>query len=122
MTDKQLVRLAKSFRSGIIRGNPWTKLRPKGKPLSWGMCFQVSAPLQGLLSAHGFETTLETVDFIEINHTFLRLPDGRILDATADQFGLEPVYLGPMPDEYQALIDRHATFVAAARMELEASK
>lgn len=119
MTDKQLVRFARSFRDGIIKDNPWTALRPVGKPKSFGMCFQVSAPLQGLLSAHGFETSLETVDFIEINHTFLRLPDGRILDATADQFGLEPVYLGPMPDEYQALIDRHAAFVAAARTALK---
>lgn len=119
MTDKQLLRCATAFRNEMIKSSPWAKERPKGKPLSWGMCFAVSAPLQGLLSAHGIETSLESVDFIEINHTFLRLPDGRILDATADQFGLEPVYLGPMPDEYQALIDRHAAFVAAARTELD---
>lgn len=72
------------------------------------MCFAVCAPLQGLLSASGIETELEGINFPEVNHYFLRLPDGRILDPTADQFGLEPVYLGPMPLQYEA---RHARLV-----------
>lgn len=38
------------------------------------------------------------------NHVFIRLADGRILDATADQFGLAPIYLGHMPAQYLAWI------------------
>jgi hypothetical protein len=73
-----------------------------GKRSSRMMCMAVSAPLQGLLAAlYGVETELETVDFPESNHVWLRLPDGRILDATADQFGLEPVYLGEVPEIYR---------------------
>ena len=40
--------------------------------------------------------SLEGGDLVE--HVVLELPDGRVLDVTADQFGLDPVYLGPMPD------------------------
>lgn len=84
MTDRQLRRIALDMRRGILGARP-----------SRDMCMAVSAPLQGLLSAvYGFETTLETVDFAETNHVWLRLPDGRVLDATADQFGREAVYLG----------------------------
>jgi hypothetical protein len=91
MTDKQLVSTARAMRRGIL-----------GKRSSADMCMVVSAPLQGFLSAvYMFDTTLEEVDFGETNHVFLRLSDGRILDATADQFGLEPVYLGEMPELYR---------------------
>lgn len=84
MTDRELKRIALDMRRGIL-----------GKRPSTDMCMAVSAPLQGLLSAvYGFDTTLEEVDFLETNHVWLRLPDGRVLDATADQFGREPVYLG----------------------------
>jgi hypothetical protein len=63
---------------------------------------EVSAPLQGLLSAvYGIETSLEEADLGHTNHVFLRLPDGRILDATADQFDLPCVYLGPLPELYR---------------------
>lgn len=91
MTDKQLKRIAREFRRGIL-----------GKRPSKLMCMAVSAPLQGLLSAlYGVECVLEELDFPQCNHVFLRLPDGRILDATADQFGLEAVYLGEVPDVYK---------------------
>lgn len=95
MTDKQLLRIARGVRKGIL-----------GKKPSADMCMAVSAPLQGILSAlYDFQTTLENVDFPEIDHTFLRLSDGRILDATADQFGLEAVYLGPTPELYRAWME-----------------
>lgn len=86
MTDKQLLRIAHDLRKGIL-----------GKKPSADMCMVVSAPLQGMLSAlYGFQTKLEEVWFDET-------PQGTTnLDATADQFGLEPVYLGPMPELYQA--------------------
>ena len=94
MTDKQLVNCARAFRKGI--------LAPGGDPSM--MCFAVCAPLSGLLAASGFPAHEETVDFNEsapcANHTWIRLEDGRILDPTADQFGLEAIYLGPVPELY----------------------
>jgi hypothetical protein len=91
MRDKTLIRIARDFRAGILQGRPSTL-----------MCAAVSFPLQGFLSAlYGIETEVEKIDLDDANHVFLRLPDGRILDATADQFGLEAVYLGPMPERYR---------------------
>jgi hypothetical protein len=90
--DATLKRIAKEMRAGIL-----------GKRSSRLMCMAISAPLQGMLSAvYNFETELETVDFPHSDHVWLRLPDGRILDATADQFGLDPVYLGQVPELYQS--------------------
>lgn len=91
MTDEELQAIARDFRAGLLRGQA-----------SALMCFAVSAPLQGLLSAvYGVETELVELDFPDCNHVVLRLSDGRILDATADQFGLAPVYLGDVPPLYR---------------------
>lgn len=63
------------------------------------MCFAVCAPLAGLLRLHGIEARVvegfpSDGDFY--NHVWLELPDGRVLDPTADQFAdMPPVYLGP---------------------------
>ena len=76
MSDRKLLAVAKSFRKGIL-----------GKGSSCLMCMAVSLPLQGWLSALGVETNLELVNLDWCNHAFLRLPDGRVLDPTADQFG-----------------------------------
>lgn len=65
------------------------------------MCFAVCGPLHGLLALYGVEATIEDGEFGDWNHFWLRLPDGRVLDPTADQFNdqlehpLPPVYLGP---------------------------
>ncbi len=91
MTDRQLKRFAKDFRDGILGGRP-----------SDMMCFAVCAPLQAMLHCVGVNTEIVTSDFPEVNHVWLRLEDGRILDPTADQFGLESVYLGPLPLIYSA--------------------
>lgn len=90
MTDKQLKRIAREMRRGIL-----------GKRSPYMMCMAVSAPLQGLLAFHGVDAELVELDFTTVNHVVLRLADGRILDATADQFGLEAVYLGELPALYQ---------------------
>ncbi len=93
MTDKQLVRYAMSFRKGIL-----------GKRPSAGQCGAICNPLASLLGMEGVDVTRVRVWLPEpyemANHIFLRLPDGRVLDPTADQFprehpGLPPVYLGP---------------------------
>lgn len=77
------------FRSGILDGRP-----------SRMMCFAVCAPLQAYLSMCGVETALVEAHFEECNHVWLQLPDGRILDPTADQFGFPRVYIGPVPRQY----------------------
>lgn len=92
MTDRQLVKAARDFRRGVI-----------GRRSSRLMCFAVCAPLETLLALGGVEVRLEELQFVEVNHVVLRLGDGRILDPTADQFGLEPVYLGPMPTRYEQM-------------------
>jgi hypothetical protein len=93
LTTRRLKLLATQWRRGLL-----------GKDgSSRGMCFAVSASFGGWLSAaYGIDTEVVTVHFAEINHCWLRLPDGRIIDATADQFGLEPVYVGPLPLIYES--------------------
>lgn len=93
MTDNELIEFATEFRDGILDGDPST-----------AMCFAVSAPLQSLLKMFGVET--ELIEF-EVdtpkgltNHFCLQLSDGRILDATADQFGHPAAYLGNRLSEY----------------------
>jgi hypothetical protein len=100
-TDKQLLKAARDFRTGVLDGRP-----------SAFMCYAVSMALQGYLSwSLGVETDIVSADFPEINHYWLKLPDGRILDATADQFGLDPVYLGPLPLKYETRQARLADWV-----------
>ena len=89
MNDRRLRRLVQGFRDGILEGRS-----------SEFMCFAVCAPLQAYLSLCGVETTLVEASFAEVNHVWLQLPDGRILDPTADQFGLDAVYLGGLPLAY----------------------
>jgi hypothetical protein len=83
MTDGQLKRLSLQFRNGLI-----------SKRESEMMCGIVSYALQGYLSFLGVDTKSEEVMLQFSNHVFLRLSDGRVLDATADQFGGPKVYLG----------------------------
>lgn len=58
-----------------------------------------------LLISHGVALRLRRLEFGFTTHHVLELPDGRILDPTADQFaalgsGLPPVYLGEVPEIY----------------------
>lgn len=102
MTDRQLKRFAREFRCGILNGQSPDR-----------MCFAVCAPLQTLLDIAGIETEMVEAHFSEINHVWLRLKDGRILDPTADQFGLEAIYLGPLPLIYET---RQAKLAASESM------
>ena len=77
------------------------------------MCFAVCAPLASFLQTMGVKCTLREVDFPMTNHVFIELPDGRILDPTADQFSgqwfkFPNVYLGPLPIIYQKWINDRA--------------
>ena len=83
MDDRQLKRICSGFRSGLLK-------RREGDM----MCAVVCYPLQGYLSMLGQDALIEEVDLKSSNHVFLRLPDGRVLDPTADQFGGPKVYIG----------------------------
>lgn len=90
ISDKQLLRIAAEFREGILDGDSSTM-----------RCWMVSAPLQAYLCVAGCESELVETDLGHMNHFWLRLPDGRALDPTADQFNslfpdmdLPQVYLG----------------------------
>jgi hypothetical protein len=90
VTDRQLLRFAASFRRGILG---------RGKS-SRAMCFAVAAPLESLLLMCGVEVRLVKGLVGDWEHYWLELGDGRILDPTADQFSMAPVYLGPLPSWY----------------------
>jgi hypothetical protein len=91
ISDDELVSIASEFREGLLDGGS-----------SWMMCAAVSWPLGSYLSVfHGIDSVAVESDLGDMNHVWLRLTDGRALDATADQFNrlfpdmkLPPVYLG----------------------------
>jgi hypothetical protein len=94
-SDKALLGMVSGFRTGILNG---------GSPNF--MCFAICAPLQSLLSIEGIEVALikgwvDCGDY-DMEHVWLQLEDGRVLDPTADQFplSLPPVYLGEQPAQY----------------------
>ena len=83
MNDRELQRICTSFRRGLIKQREGDM-----------MCAVVCYPLQGYLSILGQSSQVEEVGLKYSNHVFLRLPDGRVLDPTADQFGGPKVYIG----------------------------
>jgi len=101
MRDAELVEIATEFRDGLI-----------GKTTSGdGFCAVVSWPLAAYLRAlHGLECECVESDLEHhldspcYEHVWIKLPDGRVLDATYDQFCSEEpvkVYLGK-PTEFHA--------------------
>lgn len=89
MTDEKLIAYVQAFRDGILEGRPSDRA-----------CYMVCAPLEGLLKFEGVKCRLAEGVVGDINHVWLVLRDGRVLDPTADQFNttrvtLPPVYLGP---------------------------
>lgn len=92
MNYKKLLKTVTAFREGILVGGP-----------SKNKCWIVSAPLCGYLSMCGVEVRLVEG---KVNHWFLELPDGRIIDPTSDQFKkpdgspMPKVYIGEKPEWY----------------------
>lgn len=87
-TDKNLKVICMEFRKGIC-----------GRKKSNGMCAKVSWALQGYLSFLGLQTRVRIGDVGQWNHFWLELPNGTVIDATADQFSTEKkkypaVYIG----------------------------
>lgn len=91
-SNGHLKRIAASFRSGVLGGR-----------VSDMMCRVVCLPLCGYLNALGIECEVITGEFLGADHSWIALPDGRIIDPTLDQFSgnvvkLPRVYVGqPMP-------------------------
>jgi hypothetical protein len=116
VTDAELIEFASEFRDGILDGTP-----------SDMMCAAVSWPLAALLrgggvSCESVETKDVETDYGSVNHVWIRLADGRVLDPTADQFSTAarpypPVYLG-QPTELHGLaqVGRNAKRQAAQRL------
>ena len=69
-----------------------------GRAPSERMCYVVSGPLCAAITALGFGARLVKNKVAYMEHIFIRLDDGRVLDATADQFAhfadVGPIYLG----------------------------
>lgn len=92
---------ARDFRSGIL-----DCARYNGE--SRGMCFAISSALGSFLAVfYGIEAKLIEGSVGDSNHFWLELPDGLILDPTADQFNggewpeMPSVYIGPKPAHYE---------------------
>ena len=97
MTKPQIKKFASEFRKGLLDSR---------QPES--MCFAVTSPLVTLLNMHGVECQLKEGSVGDTNHFWIELPDGAILDPTADQFTdlggatMPPVYIGKKPEWYMA--------------------
>ena len=102
MNKRDIKTTARDFRKGLLGIGP-----PDG------MCRMVSYSLQGFLSFLGVETELVEGEIVQpdfnVDHVWLKLPDGSILDATADQFTspggrkMPAVYMGERPDWYKVI-------------------
>lgn len=96
LTDNELTEFAFEFRKVILNGKS-----------SKMMCAVISWPLAGMLNFHGIECECVESDLGDCNHIWIRLADGRALDATADQFNevfnlnYPPVYLGDLLNIHQ---------------------
>ncbi len=103
MSESELRKVVTGFRRGIV-----------GKKAGQGYCFMVSSALAGYLSFAGVpcQVTKGMVKHTiagkvchgvpaRSEHYWVTLKDGRIVDATADQFGLPPVYIGALPKSYK---------------------
>jgi hypothetical protein len=97
MSDEELLEFVADFRDGILNGRSPDH-----------MCYMVSWPLHSALNALGFQCYLVSGAWDEtMDHFWIELPDGRILDPTASQFPRLPdggempeVYLGALPEGY----------------------
>ncbi len=76
LTDRDLKVTCREFRKGMI-----ARMSSKGK------CAMISWALQGFLSTvYKLNTKVYQGDVGNWNHLWLVMPDGRVIDCTADQF------------------------------------
>jgi hypothetical protein len=100
MKSGRLKRIAKGFRDEIVG--------VFGGDGSENYCYMVSMPIEGYLNALGVECRCVEgfVNGSPVHHWWVELSDGRIIDATADQFTvngqqLPPIIVGTRPDFYK---------------------
>ena len=92
----ELLHEVTGFRSGLLGGVE-----------SKDMCFVVAAALEGYLNFIGYPCELIKGEIGHSNHFWLALPDGTIIDPTADQFpkpdgqSMPEVYIGSLPEWYR---------------------
>ena len=99
MTDKKILKLACQIRNIYVGNNS-----------SRGYCILVSQKLHRELIAVGCPCTVMQGSVGRHGHLWVQLEDGRILNATGDQFTrhrLPPVYLGPRPHCYKINKERY---------------
>ncbi len=96
MNDAEIISLVKEFTKGILDNKSTTD-----------MCYMVCSPLASYLSMCGIECMLTEGNIIhcdnELHHFWITLSDGRIIDPTADQFGLLNQYVKKKPSNYQQI-------------------
>lgn len=91
MTDRELINAAKEFAKGVLNGRPTTD-----------MCYIVCSPLASYLSYCKIDCALTEGELNGIYHHFwITLSDGRIIDPTADQFGLLNIWVRKQPSYYK---------------------
>jgi hypothetical protein len=98
--NSELKWAAAGFRNGILAGRS-----------SENFCYMVSSALAGYLQAVGVECSMQEgfVGSNQCHHWWIKLSDGRIVDATADQFfvskkRLPKVIVGEMPEFYREIV------------------
>lgn len=92
MQRKELAKIISGFRHGLLEGRK-----------SAMMCFAVCAPLSTYLNfVYGLDTKLVEGRVKGREHYWLELPDGDIIDPTADQFDkkMPKVYIGKLIQGY----------------------
>ena len=93
---KRIVRIATDFREGFLDKSP-----------SKAMCFALCCALVGYLRFCGYECDVDKGNIGDWNHYWIKLPNGTILDPTADQFrhpngtAMPSVYYGELPHWYE---------------------
>ena len=95
IADAEIVRIAKGFTKGILNGKSTVD-----------MCYMVCSPLVSYLCFCGIECTLTEGELQDSYHHFwITLSDGRIIDPTADQFGLLNIWVRKQPSYYKVLTE-----------------
>lgn len=89
-SDAEIVKIAKGFTKGILDGRP-----------TIDMCYMVCSPLVAYLHCEGFECTLTEGEVNGYHHFWITLDDGKIIDPTADQFGLLNIWVRKQPSYYR---------------------
>ena len=89
MSDDDIRDYARAFSSGIVGTCADMK------------CFMVSAPLASFLCAIGVQCECVEGRLNGAPHFWVEFQDGRIIDATAKQFGLRNVWLKTAPAGYK---------------------